>query len=190
MKRRITISHSINPFSPREDDNIGIMACSHSRYNLGDDDQDPQDIPDDAIAQLPLYLYDHSGITMNTTGFSCGWDSGQVGVIYITPERIAEVYDGHPIPTVEKLQEYLRSEVEVYYLYLRGEVFGFLIEECNHCDSCNHDEWKHVDSCSGFFGRDWKDNGLLDHVDIPAVIAEGLEVDESIEYEVIETEII
>ena len=25
---------------------------------------------------LPLYLYDHSGITMNTTGFSCPWDSG------------------------------------------------------------------------------------------------------------------
>lgn len=30
---------------------------------------------------LPLYLYDHSGITMNTTGFSCPWDSGQVGWI-------------------------------------------------------------------------------------------------------------
>ena len=30
-----------------------------------------------AIVQ-PLYLYDHGGITMNTTGFSCSWDSGQV----------------------------------------------------------------------------------------------------------------
>ena len=36
---------------------------------------------------LPLYLYDHSGITMNTTGFSCPWDSGQVGccLLYTSP---------------------------------------------------------------------------------------------------------
>lgn len=37
---------------------------------------------------LPLYLYDHSGITMNTTGFSCGWDSGQVGFIYVPKEKL------------------------------------------------------------------------------------------------------
>lgn len=36
---------------------------------------------------LPLYLYDHSGITINTTGFSCPWDSGQVGWIYCNKER-------------------------------------------------------------------------------------------------------
>lgn len=31
---------------------------------------------------LPLYLYDHSGITISTGPFSCPWDSGQVGWIY------------------------------------------------------------------------------------------------------------
>ncbi len=31
---------------------------------------------------LPLYLYDHGGITMRTNPFSCPWDSGQVGWIY------------------------------------------------------------------------------------------------------------
>ena len=36
----------------------------------------------DGMVILPLYLYDHSGITMNTCGFSCPWDSGQVGWIY------------------------------------------------------------------------------------------------------------
>ena len=39
---------------------------------------------------LPLYLYDHSGITMNTTGFSCSWDSGQVGFIYASKARFKE----------------------------------------------------------------------------------------------------
>ena len=37
---------------------------------------------------LSLYLYDHSGITMNTTGFSCPWDSGQVGWIYADADCI------------------------------------------------------------------------------------------------------
>ena len=33
------------------------------------------------VIMLPLYLYDHGGIIMNTTGFICPWDSGQVGWI-------------------------------------------------------------------------------------------------------------
>ena len=41
---------------------------------------------------LPLYLYDHSGITMNTTGFSCPWDSGQVGWIYADADCIKKEY--------------------------------------------------------------------------------------------------
>ena len=36
---------------------------------------------------LPLYLYDHSGLSMNTSGFSCPWDSGQVGWIYCNNEK-------------------------------------------------------------------------------------------------------
>lgn len=37
---------------------------------------------------LPLYLYDHGGITMNTGGFSDPWDSGQVGFIFVSKEKI------------------------------------------------------------------------------------------------------
>lgn len=36
----------------------------------------------DKYVILPLYLYDHSGITISTVPFSCPWDSGQVGWIY------------------------------------------------------------------------------------------------------------
>ena len=28
---------------------------------------------EDNVVCLPLYLYDHGGITMNTTGFACSW---------------------------------------------------------------------------------------------------------------------
>ena len=40
------------------------------------------------VVLLPLYLYDHSGITMSTKPFSCRWDSGHVGWIYCTKERL------------------------------------------------------------------------------------------------------
>ena len=39
------------------------------------------------IIILPLYLYDHSGISMKTTPFSCQWDSGQVGWIYVEKKK-------------------------------------------------------------------------------------------------------
>lgn len=32
---------------------------------------------------LPIYMYQHSGATVNTTGFNCRWDSGLVGIAFI-----------------------------------------------------------------------------------------------------------
>ena len=34
---RIRIMPDYDPSSPREWDNLGIMICSHRRYNLGDE---------------------------------------------------------------------------------------------------------------------------------------------------------
>ena len=81
------------------------MICFHKRYNLGDKhDFDRSDYESwdelkqaiiketDAAIILPLYLYDHSGITMNTTGFYCPWDSGIVGYITISKAKIRSEY--------------------------------------------------------------------------------------------------
>lgn len=92
---------------------------------------------------LPLYLYDHSGITMNTTGFTCKWDSGQVGFIYQSHKDIKEHIPGHTFK--EKLNqatENLIQEVKTYDCYLTGETYGFKYFE-------NGEE---SDSCWGFFG--------------------------------------
>jgi hypothetical protein len=88
---------------------------------------------------LPLYLYDHSGITMNTGGFSCPWDSGQVGFIYARKD-----YADKETPDPMKC---LEGEVKEYDQYISGEVYGFVIE----------DPEGHVDeeSCWGFFGYDY-----------------------------------
>lgn len=66
-----------------------------------------------AVNILPLYLYDHSGITMNTTGFSCPWDSGRVGFIFAAQATILLCGTSE-----DKIEDELRSEVEVYDKYI------------------------------------------------------------------------
>lgn len=82
---------------------------------------------------LPLYLYDHSGITMATTPFSCQWDSGQVGFIYCSFDKIKEEYGELTEETKAKAKEVLEAEVKVYDCYLRGDVYGY---ETDSGDSC------------------------------------------------------
>lgn len=166
----ISVEHDEDPQSPREDGNIGIMACAHKRYNLGDEkitdtiDQEDEaqswdEVRDklnkmDAI-YLPLYLYDHSGITMQTIPFGDRWDSGQVGFIYTTNKQLEKM--GSPL-TIESdeaaIKKILQSEVESYDQYLTGDIYSFNVMRSNVCATCAHDEPIEVDTCAGFYGRD------------------------------------
>lgn len=169
----MTIHIELDPESPREWDNLGKMVCWHKRYQLGDkhnykNTQEFQDSIDvQKIVVLPLYLYDHSGITMRTYPFENHWDSGQVGYIYATHEDIRKEFNTKRITekAIEKTKKILRGEVEIYDLYLTGQVFGYIVEKLIKCETCGHIAREHIDSCWGFYGRDFQANGLLDHVD-------------------------
>lgn len=160
----IHIKYDEDPVNPREEfDNLTKMVCFHRRYNLGDEHSyDSSDYSgwdevqeaiiqnENAVAILPLYLYDHSGITMYTTGNTtyhqhAAWDSGQVGFIFITREAAINEYGWKHITKArrEKLEEYCRGDVETYDQYLTGQVYGYEIEDPDGCDK---------DSCWGFFG--------------------------------------
>lgn len=158
----IRIEQDDDPQNPRVDyDNVGIMCCWHNRHTLGDEDfisklsdaLEPYGIEgiehyEPHVLQgvveaagfhiLPLYLYDHSGITMNTTGFHCPWDSGRVGFICMSPDTAKDECIKDPLAC-------LRGEVETYDQYLRGDVWGYIV---------THDETGEEDSCWGFFGSD------------------------------------
>lgn len=164
----LKIVYHENPESPRSWDNLGKMICFHSRYGLGDEhgyDKDDYNsfeelekaIKKDYEIVLPLYLYDHSGITISTKPFSCGWDSGMVGFIVIDKKKILSEFGGKILTKKlkDKVIKILESEVKEYDQYLTGEVFGFEIEDSNG---------NRVDSCFGFFGDNFKENGLADHV--------------------------
>jgi hypothetical protein len=136
--------------SPRDWDNLGTMVCWHRRYNLGDGkpDCEPSEFnPKEHAVCLPLYLYDHSGITMRTGPFGCPWDSGQVGWIYIDADKIRKEYSVKRISKklLARVASYLESEVKVYDQFLTGDVYGFTVET---------EDGEDVDSCWGFYGMD------------------------------------
>ncbi len=163
----IKIYHDTDAESPRDWDNLGTLICGHSRYNLGDkhnfsggreflldlvglDEDVPQDV-DALLVQaeriaviLPVYLYDHSGLAMNTSGFHCPWDSGQVGFIYVTLDDIRKEYEVKRVSAKlrEHIVNHLRLEVATYSDYLAGNIYGYVVEE----------DGQETDSCWGFIG--------------------------------------
>ena len=141
------------PDNPRDDSNLGTMACYHKRYTLGDTPNIK--IPDSvnswneaeefivkehkACVILPLYLYDHSGLSIQVTPFNCKWDSGQVGFIFTTKERIREERGVRYVTKkqIAKATETLIYEVRDYNAYLSGECYGWsLIEDGEIIDEC------------------------------------------------------
>jgi hypothetical protein len=154
--------------SPRDWDNLGKMACFHRRYDLGDkhDFYNPEDLMEflhdnkGKIIALPLYLYDHSGISMScelTYPFNDLWDAGQVGYIFVTYETIRKEFSKKRLSKkiLSQVIKSLKQEVETYDQYLTGDVYWYTTT-CNHCN-------KQLDSCSGFYGHNWKENGLMEY---------------------------
>jgi hypothetical protein len=114
------------------------------------------------VIMLPLYLYDHSGLTMSVSGFNCQWDSGQVGWIYATGPQIEKEYGDRSPESIERAKTRLKGEVETYDEYLRGDVFGINIETFLNTGSVDEPEWEQqeIDSCWGYFGYKYAEEEL------------------------------
>ena len=86
---------------------------------------------------MPLYLLDHSGITISTSDFRDRWDSGQVGWTYASHAEVAKEYGDASPENIERARRLLNSEVETYDCYIRGECYGFqLLRDGVEEDSC------------------------------------------------------
>lgn len=181
----INIDPDTDPFDPRtEHDNSTVMVCNHGKYKLGDEHNwtTPHAAVDGTCSKLisnyegsydlesafealskapcvmcPLYLYDHSGITISTSPFSCPWDSGQVGFVYISYEILAKecgIKDAGPgwEPNNEHLQiasAIIKGEVSAYDDYLTGNVWQYRITK-----GVGEDENTECASyCGGFVGN-------------------------------------
>lgn len=129
----VTLEQETNIVDPRgEFDHFGTMVCFHKRYTLGDkhgmtvkEAMHLEQESDKHVVSLPLYLYDHSGISISVTPFSCPWDSGKVGFIYITKNEIRSLFNVKRVSKklLNEVLDILRQEVTEYNQYLTGDVW-------------------------------------------------------------------
>lgn len=155
----IKIGYDECPQSPREDEPFGTLVAFHKRCNLGDKSVKLKssdfgswaevrkhiEKEMDPVVILPVFMLDHSGIALNTTGFSCPWDSGQVGYIFMSRDDVKKWWPSWKKLTKARLatiEKGLVAAVETYSSYVNGEVYYYAVIG---------DEGV-IDSCGGFIG--------------------------------------
>jgi hypothetical protein len=165
--------------NPREEwDNTTKMYCFHRSYTIGDnhnynkndfssfEEFKNQLLVDYDIAIIkPVYMYDHSGQSISIKPFSCRFDSGQVGWIFIEKKDSEGLFE-------EQLQKIIDSDIAVYNQYLSGDTYGFTLVEKSTCKECQTVHENIIDSCWNFYGYDIKKNGILEY--LPADISDEI----------------
>jgi len=149
------------PFRPVTSGMKQMLHSDSGSYTYADFDADLcNDLPEamdeawarihdsNAIIMLPLYFYDHGGITMRTTSFRDPWDSGCVGYIYVDVDAVKQEWKWYRLTQQrrEHIESILQAEVEEYDAYLTGQVYYWYITD---------DKGETVDSCGGYYGYDY-----------------------------------
>lgn len=147
--RKVRIYTDTDCESPRQNDNMVVLAHWHRRLVLGDDEishcteEELRENVPDILAVLPLYIYEHGGVTMRTGAYSCQFDSGQVGWGYVTKASAEAMGCVGPEWTTERLEESIKAEVSNFDDYLTGRCYGFQVLGM---------DGEEIDSCWGFIG--------------------------------------
>lgn len=166
----LSIERDPEPESTRTSmDNLSHMVCWRRRYSLGDkhDFADMNELTDwlkeqedqgDKVFCRPLFLLDHSGISISTHDFNDRWDSGCVGAVYVLKSGLEKAGFTFKDNWENVAKGIVEDEVEYYDQYLRGEVYGYRLYEMDGNDL------NEADSCWGFYGDDPRTNGILDNL--------------------------
>lgn len=116
----------------------------------------------------PLFIYDHSGVTMwmgqyepNIPPSHRGWDTSCVGYIVIFRSDVVKYYPDCDKKPLEFWEEICNQDVKTYDTYLTGDVFWYRLVKIDE----DYDEGED-DSCCGFFNGDEALPHLLSHTDI------------------------
>lgn len=137
--------------NPRESqDNLGeILYLDTSRYTLGDKAVSKENL--DSVVEdkenvcIPVYAYIHGSTMLKASEknpFSCQWDSGKSGVIYVSKEKIRKEYGKRITAEVlKKVRGVLKAEVEQLSQYLQGNNYGYVLE---------NGRGEEIDSCWGY----------------------------------------
>lgn len=184
-KYELKVVQDESPESPRDWDNVTTIVCFHKRYDLGDkqdykssdfnywDELKEQIETDHKVLMIkPLYMYDHSGITISTSPFGCQWDSGQIGWVFIEEKQWISMMGEDMDRSEERLLRIIDSEVETYDKYLQGEVYQYKIYEVEECN-LGHQHRTLVECCGGYFDEeDCRSEGesFMEHLEKEVVV--------------------
>lgn len=179
----LNIYYSENHDNPQqENDNLGHCEFFHRKYNFGNENEfsDSQDAMEYTkskdVISLPVYMYEHSGVTIKTSPFGCNWDSGLIGFIWVSKQKIRKEYNVKRISNKlkEKVLSTLIAEINILDQYVSGDVYSFEVVD---------NEGNDIDSCSGFYGDNFKENGLFYHaLNKNVTVVKEIEVKHSFEY--------
>ena len=155
-------THDYKGVNPKEvldyiEDDLSSVECQTILY--------------DALAALPLWIYEHSGITI-----SCGdrnypyndqFDSGHLGWAYCTRKALSDIgleLDGDTWRD-EALRQ-IRNTVRTYDQYLTGDVWWYCLMESSVPFEVAEDEadWEEIDSCGGYYGDDLFESGIAENM--------------------------
>lgn len=135
-------------------------------------------LPDNALKELadrnniilPVYLYDHSGITIScsyTYPYNDRWDAGQVGWIYASYEDIEKTYGAVNAENIDTAKQVLVGEISTYDDYICGNAYGYIIEkdgvEVENCWGYLGDLREMIAEMKSSAGKEYQH--LFDHVD-------------------------
>lgn len=144
--------------NPRDWENLGKMFCFHKRYVLGDKneltssqfngwDEMESYLRKQYSVVLPMFMYDHSGVALSTSSFSCRYDSGQIGFIVASREEVLKCFGVKRLTkkVLESVAKALKGEVELYSHYVNGDVFSYTVED---------EDGDVIGGCGGIIGRE------------------------------------
>jgi hypothetical protein len=173
----IEIHVDIDPMSPLEEwDLMPYFAVWHSRHCLNSPEvgtqydrqkkekwywETPEDFEDwakdkanEVLIVMPLFMYDHSGISISTSNgsypFNDRWDAGQCGYVFLTRERMESMWGKKKRITkkfLAKLADSIRADVKTVDDWLTGQVYGYTIRDADGIE-------QEDGACWGFFGYD------------------------------------
>lgn len=158
-KFRLVIEQDEFSQDPREWDNLGTMLCCNRYHQLGDCNSNRETeeqlaelcrkygrtdeeidnmlfneevqflLEQEDICGLPLYITDHSGISMQTYRV-CTWDSSFVGLIFVDKQTFfAETCRKDDCDWKAEVKKILEAEIKTYSQFLEGDVQQYTLYE-------------------------------------------------------------
>ena len=132
----VKITPCANPMNPRVDMdcNSAVFVMAHRRYKIGDPVQEYStsdyhsweamkaaiEENEKPLVIKPVFMLDHSGLSLSTKPFSCSWDSGQVGWVFVPASSGL---------SQEQAEFALEAEFDAYNAYVEGGMHDVSIED-------------------------------------------------------------